>query len=106
MDTERGVLNLQLGVALAVILIVYYKLSHISSFHVDVGTRSYNATGSCLLDSNTSAPGALPLQPLHAACRHPFAFGIACLSMQDAEAPCGNSQACACMHTLWRASAS
>ena len=48
----------QVGVALAVVLITYFKLSHISSFHVNVGNHTYNATGTCLLDSNTSAPSA------------------------------------------------
>lgn len=44
----------QLGVALAVILITYFKLSHISSFSVDASARTYNVTGTCLLNADTS----------------------------------------------------
>jgi len=45
---------LQLGTALAVILITYFKLSHISNFSVDAGARTYNVTGTCLLNADTS----------------------------------------------------
>ena len=36
---------LQFGTALAVILITYFKLSHISSFNVNGQNRSYSSTG-------------------------------------------------------------
>ncbi|CAL5224584.1 g7291 [Coccomyxa viridis] len=47
---------LQFGTALAVILITYFKLSHISSFNVNGQNRSYSSTGTCLLgpDTNTT----------------------------------------------------
>lgn len=45
---------LQLGAALAVILITYYKLSHISKFSVNAGDRTYDAQGTCLLNADTS----------------------------------------------------
>lgn len=36
------------------ILITYFKLSHISNFSVDAGARTYNVTGTCLLNADTS----------------------------------------------------
>lgn len=45
---------MQLGTALAVILITYFKLSHITNFSVDAGARTYNVTGTCLLNADTS----------------------------------------------------
>jgi hypothetical protein len=49
---------LQLGVAVAVILITYKKLSHISHFSVDASNHTYSATGTCLLDADTARPDA------------------------------------------------
>lgn len=46
--------GVQLGAALAVILITYYKLSHISNFSVNAGNRTYESTGTCLLNADTS----------------------------------------------------
>ena len=46
--------GVQLGAALAVILITYFKLSHISSFSVNAGNRTYESTGTCLLNADTS----------------------------------------------------
>ena len=98
--------NLQLGVAVAVICITYFKLSHISSFHVDVGTRSYNATGTCLLDSNTSAPGALPLRPPHACMQRAHQPLPSACGMPGRAGRSGyvlHWQACACTRTQWQA---
>lgn len=46
---------LQLGTALAVILITYYKLSHISNFHVDGQSRTYTSSGTCLMGQDTNS---------------------------------------------------
>ena len=63
-----SVATLQIGIAVAVICITYFKLAHINSFRVDDwkhighaadayynGTQPYTFDGRCWLDSNTAS---------------------------------------------------
>ncbi|KAK9832723.1 hypothetical protein WJX81_003906 [Elliptochloris bilobata] len=45
---------LQLGCAVAIVLITYFKLSHITNFGVNLGQRSYSSQGVCYLDTDTT----------------------------------------------------
>lgn len=51
---------LQLGTALAVILITYYKLSHLSNFKVDGQNRTYTSSGYESILCLPLTPGFMP----------------------------------------------